>query len=227
MISATCFSQECNADVKINTDIKNFRLYVNNILQQNSESLKLPDGNYILKLAENDGKWDSKEITDTITVQNCNTLNLSYRFNEDKLLIETVPADAHIFVNDSVIGFTPLLLPVRYNSIKLSKENYNDKILSVNELSSTQKIKLEYIGDGPEYTFYGSPKFWILAGTAVALGAATAYFKLKADDKFDEYQVTGDPGLLNETDKYDLFSGVTFTAMQIDFGAIIYFFLTE
>ena len=45
--------------------------------------------------------------------------------------------------------------------------------------------------------------------------------------KFDEYQIVGDPALLDQTDKYDLISGITFTALQINFGLIIYLFLTD
>jgi len=69
--------------------------------------------------------------------------------------------------------------------------------------------------------------FKVLLGTAIALGATTAYYKLEADKNFDEYQVTGDPAALEQTDKYDLISGITFVAMQIDFGLILYLFLSD
>jgi hypothetical protein len=61
----------------------------------------------------------------------------------------------------------------------------------------------------------------------VALGVTTAYLKLEADDKFAEYKITGDPALLEQTNKLDTLSAVTFVALQINFGAIIYLFLVD
>ena len=229
LVASVSYAQNdsCNASVTIKTDIDNYMLFVNNEKQSRTEKLDLSKGTYIVRIVENDGDWDSKEITDTITIQNCNPINLSYNFSGRNYYLETDPADAHVIVNDSVIGYTPLLLSSGYNNLLLSKKDYADKFVSTDQLTNSQIIKLDYIGDGANQSFYGSPKFLILVGTAVALGAVTAYYKLKADDKFDKYQITGNPDLLDETDKFDLISGITFTAMQIDFGAIIYFFLTE
>ena len=61
----------------------------------------------------------------------------------------------------------------------------------------------------------------------VALGATTAFFKLKADNRYDEYRQSGDPSLLDQTNRLDLVSGITFVALQINFGLIIYFFLVD
>jgi hypothetical protein len=229
LIVSICFGQEkdCNAPVTIKTDIENYQVFINGKNQTSNDSLSLSSGIYVIKLIETDGKWNSKEISDTVTIPNCNPINLTYTFSEQNIFLETEPPDAHVIVNDSVIGYTPLLLASGYNNLMLSKRDYADKFVSVDEINKNQLIKLEYIGDESNNSFYGSPKFLILIGTAVALGAATAYYKLKADDSFDKYQITGDPGLLDETDKFDLISGITFTAMQIDFGTIIYFFLTE
>lgn len=229
IVSGVSFAQDdsCKSPITINTDINNYHIYLNGKKLDSIKNLHLHSGNYILKLVESDGKWNSKEITDTITVQNCDPLNLSYSFSDNNYFLQTDPSDAEVIKNDSVIGYTPLLLSTGYSNLLLSKKDYAEKLISTDELRNSPVIKLDYIGNGENQSFYGSPKFLVLVGTAIALGAATAYYKLKADDKFDEYQITGNPDLLDETDRYDLISGITFTAMQIDFGAIIYFFLTE
>ena len=229
LVASVTFAQDdsCKAPVSIKTDIDSYSVYVNNEKQNSFNSLELSSGTYILKLVESDGSWNSKEITDTITINDCNPVNLNYSFTQDNYFLQTEPPDAHVIVNDSIIGYTPLLLSTGYNNLILSKKDYAEKFVSSRELKDSQPIKLEYIGNGENQQFYGSSKFLVLVGTAIALGAATAYYKLKADDRFDEYQITGNPDLLDETDKFDLISGITFTAMQIDFGAIIYFFLTE
>jgi hypothetical protein len=58
-------------------------------------------------------------------------------------------------------------------------------------------------------------------------GATTAYYKLEADDKFDEYKITGNPELVDEIDNYDLISAATLVALEVNIGLIIYFFLTD
>jgi len=75
--------------------------------------------------------------------------------------------------------------------------------------------------------FFDKTLFKILIGTMVALGVTTAYLKLEADDKFAEYKITGDPALLEQTNKLDTLSAVTFVALQINFGTIIYLFLVD
>ena len=42
-----------------------------------------------------------------------------------------------------------------------------------------------------------------MLGTAIALGATTAYYKLEADDLYEEYKITGDPGLVDNIEHYD------------------------
>jgi PEGA domain len=229
LVVAVSFAQEehCKATVTIKSDINNFLVFVNGEVQQNSNNFELNPGNYVLKLVENNSNWNSREITDTIVIKDCNTINLNYSFLNHDIYLQSNPQDAHVIVNDSTIGFTPLLLSNGYQNLILSKEGYADKIVTQDELKSSQIINLDFIGTSQSTEFYGSTKFLILAGAAIALGAATAYYKLKADDKFDEYQITGQRNLLDQTNKLDLISGITFTAMQIDFGAIIYFFLTE
>ena len=62
------------------------------------------------------------------------------------------------------------------------------------------------------YYFYG--KDWFLT-------------KLEADKKFDDYLITGEQTLLDQTDRLDVISGISFVALQINFGLIVYFFLVD
>ena len=66
-----------------------------------------------------------------------------------------------------------------------------------------------------------------MLGTAIALGAATAYYKFEADNLYEEYKITGDPGLIDNIDHYDDQSAGTLIAMEICVGAIIYFLLAD
>lgn len=79
----------------------------------------------------------------------------------------------------------------------------------------------------PAEQFYESTLFQVLLGGIVVLGGVSAYFKLKADDYYDDYRRTGDESLLDKTDAYDTISGISFGLLQVNFGFLIYKFLVE
>lgn len=67
----------------------------------------------------------------------------------------------------------------------------------------------------------------VLIGTSAILGATAAYFKINADKKYDEYLLTGDKETLKKVNRLDLYSGIAFGLLQINFGYLIYKFLIE
>jgi hypothetical protein len=134
-----------------------------------------------------------------------------------------------VFSNDSLIGYTPLHLANNYSNLQLKKPGYESRLISLEEYENNpDKIgTLDFIGKIKGASFYERDLFKILLAGIVVLGGTTAYFKLKADEKFEEYEITGDQALLDQTEKYDLISGITFTALQINFGVLIFFFLND
>ena len=88
-------------------------------------------------------------------------------------------------------------------------------------------IKFDFTNENEEEFFYDKPIFKIMLGSFVALGAATAYFKIKADKRFDDYKKTNNTSLLDDTNKYDAISGVTFALMQVNLGVLVYYFLRD
>ena len=221
------FSQNCKAKVSIKTDVEDAKLFLDDIYigDGNDFITELDSGKHIIHI-ENLWMWNSKSIIDTINIYDCNDVNLNYSFN-DKKILDTDPQDAYVFKRDSLIGFTPLLLKQGQGEYLLQKPDYSDKKIYFEEISSVEKPKLEYVGVEKSESFYNTALFKVLVGTALALGATTAYYKLEADNKFDEYQITGNPDLLDQTDRYDIISGVTFAALQINFGLILYLFLSD
>lgn len=76
-------------------------------------------------------------------------------------------------------------------------------------------------------SFFTSSTFKILIGSAAVLGSVAAYFKIKADRKYDDYLNTKDQSTLDEVDRLDLIGGISFGLLQINFGYLIYKFLTD
>lgn len=101
------------------------------------------------------------------------------------------------------------------------KKSITPKLNSkLNEMSNIEFVK-------QDESFVDSDLFLILVGSTIALGASAAYFKLESDNYYEKYQNSNDKYYLNKTDKYDLYSGVSLGVMQVNFGYLIYKFLTD
>jgi hypothetical protein len=228
LCQAAICAQDCKAKIFIQTDVDNVKLYINDNLESegNNFEIELVPGTYRISLYEDFRKWNAGKVYDTLYIKDCSDLNFTYNFN-NKVILDTNPQNVYVIESDSIIGFTPILLENNFQTLRLQKPGYEDKLISKQEITSGEKPELKFIGQLKGESFHESTLFKLLVGAAVALGATTAYYKLEADKKFDEYQITGDPAALEQTDKYDLISGITFVALQIDFGLILYLFLTD
>ena len=221
-------AQDCKANILIQTDVENAKLFINDNFSSegNQFALELEPGTYHICIIEDFKKWNAGRIEDTLKIKDCSDLNFNYNLN-NKFFLDSNPQNVYVRESDSLIGFTPMLLEDNFQTLLLTKPRYEDKIISHQEIAAGVKPELQFTGEIKVESFYESTLFKVLVGTAIALGATTAYYKLEADKIFDEYQVTGDHALLEQTDKYDLISGVTFVALQINFGLILYLFLTD
>ncbi len=228
LFTAEFYAQDCLAELIIESDIEGVGIFINNISVGVGSpfSIKLENGDYVVTVNENSDRWDSRSFTDTLHITDCNEIKLNYNFRSE-VLLDTEPQNVYVFNKDSLIGFTPLFIPADLEKVYLQKPGYLAKEVLPDEIYSLQKIKLDYIGEETKESFFEGTLFKVLVGSAVLLGASTAYIKLEADKKFEEYLITGDKKLLDQTNRLDVISGVTFVAMQINFGFIMYLFLTD
>jgi hypothetical protein len=218
-------SQTCKATLTIETDGEVAGIYLNQkLLGTGKAKVELEPGTYEVMAKENVKDW--KTLVKTVGLNECDSLKISFKFNEEKYL-QTNPQDVAVYNGDSLIGYTPLYLTSDYKSLELNKLGYESKTISSDNISSNQPVALNYIGEVKGKSFYKKDLFKYLVAGIVVLGGTSAYFKLKADKKFDTYKITGEQGLLDQTHKYDLISGITFTALQINFGTLIYLFLSD
>jgi hypothetical protein len=225
--SASVVNTECKADVFIETDIPGSSIFINNRqVGKGSVSIELTKGRYFLSAVEDIEEWNSKVFNDSIEITECTGEKFSYKFSSG-VYLKTEPQDVYVYSSDTLVGHTPLFLSDEISSVTLSKSGYQTKNLAVNQIYSGKPVKLDFVGTKDNGSFFQQDLFKILLGGLVVLGGTTAYFKLKADEKFEDYQFSGDQKLLDQTRKYDLISGITFTALQINFGVLIYYFLIE
>ena len=221
-------AQDCKAKIFIHTDIENAKLFIDDSLESegNNFELELEPGTYRINIVEDFKKWNAANLEDTLIIKDCSTLNFDYDLN-NKFILDTNPQNVYVKESDSLIGFTPMLLEGNFQTLLLQKPGYKDKLIYHQDFAEGVKPELKFIGEVNSDSFYDTFLFKVLIGTAITLGATTAYYKLEADKKFDEYQDTGDPAALDQTNKYDSISAATFVALQINFGLILYFFLAD
>lgn len=226
--STIAIAQDCKSNVIIEIDLDNAILYLDDKFygEGNNFNLNLEPGTYKIFVTEEIKKWNAERLNDTLIITDCKDVYRRYQLN-NHILLDTHPQNVYVFESDSLIGFTPLLIRNDFENLLLQKPNFTEREISISEVSAGYKPELKFVGEEKSLNFYESFLFKALVGTAIALGATTAYYKLEADKKFDEYKKTGDPTALDQTDKYDLISGITFVALQIDFGMILYFFLSD
>ena len=222
------YAQECKAKVSIKTDLDSASIFVNNKFSGKGKvSLQLAKGIYEIMAVEPNYIWDAKTLTDTLIVDDCSKEKIVSMNFYNSLYLQTLPEDAYVYSGDSLIGYTPLCSPRKFNAVELKKTGYMMKKVDLNPSLPGQTFNLNYEGVPNGKNFFQRSLFKILIGSLVVLGGTTAYFKLKADDRFSQYQATGDETFLNQTRKFDLISGITLGALEINFGMLIYYFLTD
>ncbi|MDP4116344.1 MAG: PEGA domain-containing protein [Bacteroidota bacterium] len=143
------------------------------------------------------------------------------------IYLNSTPQDAYVYKGDSLLGHTPLFLKSGTGVVLLEKPGYKgiEFNLSLQRNSATVNLNFEY--PAIKEKFYQKPIFKIIVGSVVALGAASAYLKLKADRHYENYLNSGSNNELKSTRKYDLLSGLSFGALQINLGILLYHFLKD
>lgn len=220
-------SQTCKSTVRIETNRDSSVIYLNQkLVGIGKAKVKLVPGSYEIKVKEDDKDWNSKILSAEINVKECDSIIVPFLFGKEKYL-QTAPQDVAVYSGDTLLGYTPLYLSSNYNSLHLNKPDYDGKTISFNDFNSNQPVALNFIGEVKNESFYKKDLFKYLVAGIVVLGGTSAYFKLKADNRFDAYTITGEQNLLDQTHKYDLISGILFTALQINFGTLIYLLFSD
>jgi hypothetical protein len=216
------------AEVSVSTNISNSMIFIDNeYIGDHKISVNLETGEYNLLIVERNRGWDAQKFHERIFVKSCDdSLYFSYEFKE-KVFIDSNPQNSSIIFNDSSIAHTPGFIPVSLGSISLVKPGYNKLEIMLEDKPQDNTYNLQFEGDHKPGQFVDSPWFTALIGSAIIFGASAAYFKIEADHKFDEYNRTRNHSVLSDVDRYDLYSGVAFGALQLNFAYLIYKFIFD
>lgn len=179
--------------------------------------------------------WLVDPILDTMDIVAGVAQTKRYAFSP-KLLIISTPSEAAVFFGDSLIGTTPLVVRGISGPLRLQKMGYADTTLDISQAARgilTTGLKKIWTSTPEESIFKDSEgngsslRLYITGATTVLAGAASAYFKVKADNIYSKYVRTGDPNDLAEVNRLDTAAGIALAATQLSLGLFTYFILTE
>lgn len=199
-------------------------------------TVELPPGKHHVRLVPPDvGSWLTDPIVDSVEIAAEDSATLRFAFTQRMLILST-PSGAEVRSGDSLLGTTPLVLNTMPLSLILKKEGYEEQPVNTEAarrgIISAQLKKVWQTGNG-EPVFSddddsgSSLRLYISGATTIIAGAASAYFKVKADNRYAEYLRNGNPGQLSEVNRLDAAAGVALVATQISLGLFTYFILSE
>ncbi|MCF8260443.1 MAG: hypothetical protein K9J12_06690 [Melioribacteraceae bacterium] len=217
-------AQNCLVDVQISTNAPGAIIFVNGEkVSEGSYKSTWALGDYNILILENEFEWNSQKFRDSIVVSDCSqSISINHQFKTE-IRILTDPQNVAVYDGNERLGYTPLILENNNDeSLLLRKRNYVEKSVKLGTTKFNERIKLDLKSEINHLKFVDSNQFLYLVASAAILGVSAAYFKVNADNKYDEYLSTKNSSFLDETERLDLISGISFAALQLNIGYIVY-----
>lgn len=221
-------AQDCFSLLKITAADTSMIIFVDGkAAGKGSASVEVKPGTHYLSDRQNSREWDINGQQDSVVITDCGITKEIKLNGKKEVFLNTIPQNAEVYYKDSLIGKTPVYLSTDMAMVELKKQDYKQMKVIPADLNDRSLVQMEFLGGRNHESFMKSNLFKILIGSAAVLGGTAAYYKLKANDFFDDYNQSGSQASLDKTNKYDTLSGVAFGALQINFGVILYFLLTD
>lgn len=155
--------------------------------------------------------------------------------------INTIPQNANIYLNGNLIGQSPLYFVIDSAVVNreflISLDGYADYEYTPDEtdelinktftlISLKGYVKKDIVLKDKSFAFEKPFKIVpVIISSAVTVSSAIVayYFKSLAIQKGDDFELTGDPALLDKKKKYDVISGISLAVFQAGLFSLIYF----
>jgi hypothetical protein len=185
--------------------------------------------------------WLTGSISDSFVVVNGESITLRYSFTR-RFLVTSNPFGADVFLSDSLIGTTPLILNtnalITPSTLRLQKSGFEPSVVEMSENKRSvlaANLKKIWQSGANEESIFREPhtkgssnvRLYLTGATTILSGVAAAYFKVKADDRYSSYIQGRDPILLDETNRLDTAAAVALVATQVSFVLFTYFILSD
>lgn len=203
----------------------------------------LDPGTYIVRVLPPDpADWHVRAVAETLSLAPGENRTLSVALRTHISIMSTPPG-AGIYVNDSLTGMTPLLLPSsaipRGAAIAVRKQGFEPAMIreappgeTVLQIVLKQGWQTEPDDASP---FVSPTEGWngrriaayASGGVAILAGVGAAWFKIAADEQQALFQETGEQRYLSERRRLDTRAGIALAVAQIGLGVLTYILITE
>lgn len=197
----------------------------------------MPGPHTLVVLHPDVASWLAEPTSDTLLLSPGEVRTFRYTLRS-RYLITSSPFGAEVLLGDSSLGTTPLAtsLDLDQRSIMLRKQGYEPSTIRISgnnivsiplrKLWSKEGVDESYLKelDGGDNKPIG---LYIAGAATVVSGVAAAYFKVKADGKYQQYLDTGNNTLLSQTNDLDTAAGIAIAATQVGLGLFTYFLFSQ
>ncbi|MBK9225944.1 MAG: PEGA domain-containing protein [Ignavibacteria bacterium] len=203
------------------------------------DNYKVKKGMYDVKLLNPKrlGDWQNENLIVTVNLNKDTIVYAGFPYYYE---FNSIPFDAGVIRNDTLLGKTPLRYMSDYlmkGSVTFRKNNYRDLIYDMNSYDPlsganvTLKLK-DNAKNEPNVIknkgtqFKTSRNLTLIAGLAassIAAGYFAYDYKTKANDLYTEYTFTGDKETLDESRQNDTYFAIALVLMQAAIGGLVYF----
>jgi len=193
----------------------------------------VPSGRHLLRyLHPQRAQWLHPVVAETLIVEEGANLERTARF-QNICHVTSDPYGAEIRVRDSLLGRTPLYVPLdAAGMVTISLAGYLTATLPVAPELHAMLIPVEGGSEArPMFLSTEQSKSYTpvvaAAGATVLSGAAAAYFKIRADRSYDDYRRGGNVDLLDDVRRDDLLAGLSLAASQLSLVLLGYFLFSR
>ncbi len=187
------------------------------------------------------GTWQYNDWTTSVYIEPGDTVSVSPEFTRP-LTIQSDPFDARVFLNDSLLGTTPLYInlpPSASGNLIIEKQLYLPIQIALDSLNSGI-LKVELPRDNDAYLLFQKTfnkqrqtfnrrkiTTYSLMALTLCTGVTTAYLKEKAEKKYEQYLHSSDIETMNryfaETRRMDKYAGISLGIFEVSFTLSFYY----
>ena len=186
--------------------------------------------------------WNISHFKTSFVATPPDTILIQATFSE-KIIINSVPHSAEVYLDNVFLGITPLSSTADFSAnkhLKITKNGYHPYEINLDQKRNTiftelveidswaQKERTNKIILKKKQNFYKKRMYLSLALTAVA-GLVSVHYHDKGNDEYALYQSTANPNEMNQhfdkVRKYDRISNASYIAFEVGFVLTAYQFI--
>ncbi len=226
-----------HAFLTVISDVRPFRIYLDTAFLGLTpiDSAAVPVGQHLLRSVPLDPlQWEYFPVIDTLRFTEGQLIEKHVRFQR-LVRVASRPFGASVRENGRVLGETPLEVPLEDSTrcLLVSKPGFQDLLSCVRgdtlltlapTLGSISYLQPAYLSQNSSQNLL---PVYVTAALAVAAGAGSAYWKIKADNLNIDYTNTGNTADLSRIHHYDTLAGISLVICQVNLLGLAYFLFTR